>query len=48
MLGGIGLTHFYALARQGSIRLIHLGRRTFVAVRELERLVDELLAEAQQ
>lgn len=46
MLGGIGLTHFYKLCRQGSICIVHLGRRSFVAVRELERLVDELLAEA--
>jgi len=46
MLGGVGVTHFYKLCRLGRIRIVHLGRRSFVAVRELEQLVDELLAEA--
>jgi len=43
---GVGLTHFYGLVRQGRIRLIKLGRSSRVSVRELEALVDALVAEA--
>jgi len=45
---GIGLTHFYALARHGRVHVIKLGRCSRVAVSELERLVAELLTEAEQ
>ncbi|NYI41505.1 helix-turn-helix domain-containing protein [Demequina lutea] len=41
-LGGIGRTQFYALASQGDIRTVKIGRRTFVTRDELDRYIAAL------
>jgi excisionase family DNA binding protein len=38
---GIGRSTIYALAADGKIRLIHIGRRTLVPESEIDRLVAE-------
>ena len=38
-LGGISHAYFYKLVNQGLIRLIKLGRRSFVSRQELEAFV---------
>ena len=42
----IGRTHFYALVKQGRIRIVKLGRRTLVPRSERDRLLSEALMEA--
>lgn len=38
LLGGISHTTFYALVGAGQIQLVKLGRRSFVAAGELQRI----------
>ena len=42
----IGRTHFYALVKQGRIRIVKLGRRTLVPRSERDRLISESMQEA--
>lgn len=41
-LGDLGNSKFYELVKQGEIKTVKIGKRTFVARSELERYVDEL------
>lgn len=41
LLGGIGHTLFYRLVRDGNLRLLKVGGRSFVTAEELERFVRE-------
>jgi excisionase family DNA binding protein len=40
VLGGIGRTTLYELIGSGDLKVIKLGRRTFIAQAELERFVE--------
>ena len=42
LLGNIGRTLFYDLVAAGRIKLVHQGRRSFVAGGELRRYADSL------
>ena len=43
-LGGIGRSTLYELIGRGDLRTIKIGRRTFIALTELERFVAEASA----
>ena len=42
VLGGIGHTKFYDLVQRGDLRLVKIGRRSFVTDDEIERYIDSL------
>jgi predicted DNA-binding transcriptional regulator AlpA len=42
-LGGISRTTFYALANNGHLTTLKIGRRTFVAASELDALIERRL-----
>lgn len=42
LLGDLGHTKFYELVAEGRIRIVKIGRRSYVAHTELERYVDSL------
>ncbi len=46
MLGGISRSSLYGLVRAGKLHLVHVGRRAMLYSGELQRLVDELAADA--
>lgn len=39
-LGAIGNTHFYSLVKQGKIKLVKLGKRSFVSDAEIRRVAE--------
>lgn len=43
-LGDIGKTTFYRLVKDGRLKVVKIGQRTFVAAAEVERFVNELSA----
>ena len=46
LLGGVSRSKFYRMVKDGDIKLIRLGRRSFVSAGEIERLVARLEAAA--
>jgi len=45
-LGGLSRTMFYRMVKHGDVKLIKVGRRSFVSAGEIERLVAQLEAAA--
>jgi excisionase family DNA binding protein len=43
-LGGISPTTFYQLVKDGELRVVKIGRRTFVAVSELDKYICRQIA----
>lgn len=41
-LGGLSHSKFYALVREGAIKLTKIGRRSYVTAQEIERFVQSL------
>ena len=41
-LGNISHSRFYELIRDGQIRIVKIGRRTYITAAELARFVDSL------
>lgn len=48
ILGGIGHTKFYSLVRDGKLRLIKIGRRSFVDDPAIQNLIDDLRASTER
>ena len=44
LLGGISHSCFYELIKQGKLKLLKIGRRSFVSSAEINRFLDELEA----
>lgn len=42
IIGGIGLTAFYALLRDGHLKAVKMGRRTFCRGRDIQEYLDTL------
>lgn len=45
-LGGLSMPMIYKLAKRGDIKLVKLGRRTFITADSIETYIDRLEAQA--
>ena len=46
-LGGLGKTAAYSVVRRHNVRLVHIGGRSMVPLAEAERVISELMANAE-